>query len=126
MGSRNSGRGASAAVQTDLRLNVDQKVFDRWLDACLEHLDLQAHRNKKIQHLSGGQQRRAYLARAILVLLVSPHPEKVLILDEFTSGLDMIVQYRILSWLRDLSAEEHRPNSGDCYFSRSDRRELPM
>ena len=52
-----------------------------------------------IRNISGGQQQRAFLARALI------NNPKLLVLDEPTSGVDMRTQHDVLHLLRDLNSE---------------------
>ena len=63
-----------------------------------------------MQHLSGGQLRRAYLARALLVLLsdIKPDESVLLVLDEVTVGLDLVAQYQLLHMLHQYTNDEYQ------------------
>lgn len=67
-------------------------------ESWLVRLDLDAHQHTRFVHLSGGQQRRFLLARA---LLRNPH---VLFLDEPTAGLDALSQDLLSTLLLQLHA----------------------
>ncbi|MCC7045960.1 MAG: ABC transporter ATP-binding protein [Alphaproteobacteria bacterium] len=82
-------------THTDLPASAREEAVERVISAVgllPSHLDVYPH------ELSGGQQRRAGLAR---VLVLQP---KVLILDEPTSGLDVSVQATILRLIAELKA----------------------
>jgi ABC-2 type transport system ATP-binding protein len=64
----------------------------------LDKFDLQAHRDKKFQFLSGGLKRRAMLAKAMM------HDPDVLILDEPTAGVDVETRHALWKFLRELHA----------------------
>ncbi len=66
--------------------------------AALDEVQLSDIRNRQFSTLSGGQQRRALLARAI-----APAPE-LLLLDEPTAGLDMKSEVRMNELLGRLSS----------------------
>ncbi len=64
----------------------------------LNKFDLQEHRGKKFQFLSGGLKRRAMLAKAMM------HNPDVLILDEPTAGVDVETRHVLWKFLRELHA----------------------
>ncbi|MBO0733641.1 MAG: ATP-binding cassette domain-containing protein [Methylocapsa sp.] len=65
-------------------------------DLVLEQVGLSASRNAKARTLSGGQMRRAEIARALL------HRPRLLLLDEATAGLDIKARAGILKHVRGL------------------------
>lgn len=64
----------------------------------LDKFDLQEHREKKFQFLSGGLKRRAMLAKAMM------HDPDILILDEPTAGVDVETRHVLWKFLRELHA----------------------
>jgi len=68
------------------------------LDVWLERLDLQEHRNKKVQELSRGMQQKAQLISTLI------HDPDLLVVDEPFSGLDP-VNTRLV---KDIIEEERR------------------
>lgn len=62
----------------------------------IQQFGLEAHRNKKVRHLSKGLKQRAAIARAVI------HDPELLILDEPTSGLDPDVAQDVRAILADL------------------------
>ena len=67
------------------------------IDELITRFDLQDHRKKKFQKLSGGLKRRAILARALV------HTPDLLILDEPTAGVDVEQRHELWEYLRELS-----------------------
>jgi len=69
-------------------------------DAALERVGLLDRADAKVAALSGGQVRRAEIARALL------HDPKLLLLDEATVGLDVQSRRDVLAAVRGLVAEQ--------------------
>jgi len=63
----------------------------------LTRFDLQDHRKKKFQQLSGGLKRRVMLARGLM------HAPDLLILDEPTAGVDVEQRHDLWNYLRELN-----------------------
>ena len=63
----------------------------------LTRFDLQEHRKKKFQELSGGLKRRAMLARGLM------HAPDLLILDEPTAGVDVEQRHDLWNYLREMN-----------------------
>jgi iron complex transport system ATP-binding protein len=66
----------------------------------MEKTDSLCHAEKGIRQISGGEMQRVYIARA---LAQSP---KILMLDEFTSHLDLNYKYEMIRILKDTLQEE--------------------
>lgn len=69
------------------------------IDELFDELDLQKHRKKKFQELSGGLKRRVILARALI------HDPDLLILDEPTAGVDVELRHEMWRQLERLNKE---------------------
>ena len=69
-------------------------------EAVLRRVSLNERGREKVRDLSGGQQRRVEIARALL------HGPKLLLLDEPTVGLDIRSRAEILDHVRALIADE--------------------
>ncbi|TKB80788.1 MAG: metal ABC transporter ATP-binding protein [Nitrospira sp.] len=62
----------------------------------LENVGMQDHWNTPLGHLSGGQQQRVLIARAL-----AQQPQ-VLLLDEPTTGIDIVTQHSVLDLIKRL------------------------
>ncbi|MDO4643992.1 MAG: ABC transporter ATP-binding protein [Cardiobacteriaceae bacterium] len=74
-------------------------------DWAIHNQDLDNLKNRNCQHLSGGEQHRAHIARILTQLLPEPDADlhnKWLLLDEPTNHLDIHHQYRFLATLKSL------------------------
>lgn len=85
------GRSPHRGWWLPLTIDDESKV-----DAALMSTDLTSLADQAVTTLSGGQWRRAILARSLA------QDASVLLLDEPTSGLDLKYQYECLKQLRDL------------------------
>jgi ABC-2 type transport system ATP-binding protein len=66
------------------------------LEEMLNIFELQSHRDKKFQFLSGGLKRRCIVAKALI------HNPDIIILDEPTAGVDVETRQAIWKYLREL------------------------
>ncbi|PHM72421.1 manganese/iron ABC transporter ATP-binding protein [Xenorhabdus kozodoii] len=71
------------------------------VDKALDRVGLTGLRDRQIGELSGGQKKRAFLARALA------QEGKVLLLDEPFTGVDVKTENAIIDLLRDLRDEGH-------------------
>lgn len=85
-----------------LRLHADEdgRTRDEQVNRVIRQLELDKHREKRIDKLSGGQRKRASVA---LELLTEP---ALLILDEPTSGLDPALDRQVMRSLRELATAD--------------------
>lgn len=67
------------------------------IEELLAQFDLEEHRNKKFNELSGGLKRRLILARALV------HDPELLILDEPTTGVDVEQRHELWRYFRELN-----------------------
>ncbi len=67
------------------------------IEDLLNRFNLQEHRKKKFQKLSGGLKRRAMLARALV------HTPDLLILDEPTAGVDVEQRHDLWEYLKEMN-----------------------
>lgn len=70
---------------------------DARIQELLKLLELEEHKDKAFQHLSGGLKRRVMLARALV------HDPDLLILDEPTAGVDVELRHDLWRYLRNLN-----------------------
>nr|WP_246625197.1 ABC transporter ATP-binding protein [Fictibacillus nanhaiensis] len=71
---------------------------ESWMKRC-EEWRLAEHLDKKVKHLSGGNQRKLNILIALL------HDPDILILDEPTVGIDISAKQEIVNDLRQLASE---------------------
>ncbi|ANX14001.1 hypothetical protein ABE41_018470 [Fictibacillus arsenicus] len=71
---------------------------ENWVRRC-EEWKLAEHLDKKVKHLSGGNQRKLNILIALL------HDPEILILDEPTVGIDISAKQEIVNDLRQLGSE---------------------
>jgi iron complex transport system ATP-binding protein len=67
----------------------------------LHRLNLEEYASRNIGELSGGQRQLVFIAQALL------KNQKVLIMDDPTSNLDLYYQFQIMNILKELTALEH-------------------
>lgn len=76
---------------------VPKKKRAERIEQLLTQFDLQSHRHKKFNELSGGLKRRLILARALV------HDPELLILDEPTAGVDVEQRHDLWRYFRELN-----------------------
>ena len=77
------------------------KSNDIWVDEIIERLDLSSKASTNMRLLSGGMNRRALIAQAIV------HKPPVIVLDEPTAGVDVELRQRLWSFIKELNKEGH-------------------
>ena len=80
--------------------------------ARVEALHLAAAR---LDRLSTGEARRVLIARALV------HTPELMVLDEPTTGLDIVARHRFMEHVRNIARDEHDHPAGDA----AHRRDLP-
>lgn len=75
-----------------------QRPIEQRVDDLIKTVQLEAHRHKESQNLSGGMRRRLSIALA----LVSPSESSIVILDEPTTGLDAMVREDVWQLIKRL------------------------
>lgn len=71
---------------------------------CLRRVGLASYANRNYLTLSGGEQQRVHLAR-VLAQLSGTDGDRLLLLDEPTSSLDLAYQHQVLRLSRELCSE---------------------
>lgn len=75
-----------------------QRPIEQRVDELIKTVQLEPHRHKESQNLSGGMRRRLSIALA----LVSPSESSIVILDEPTTGLDAMVREDVWQLIKKL------------------------
>lgn len=87
-------------VEFALRLAEVDENWRKRTEKCLHMVGLHQRMNHMPQELSGGEQQRIGIARAIA------HRPKVIFADEPTAELDSVTRYQVMKIFKDLVAEE--------------------
>ncbi len=77
---------------------IRKEVREKRVNELLKRFDLEEHRKKRFDQLSGGLKRRLVLARALV------NEPALLILDEPTAGIDVEQRLALWGYLRELNA----------------------
>ncbi len=78
---------------------ITGKKMEERREELINQFDLQDHREKRFQALSGGLKRRTVLAKALM------HDPEVLILDEPTAGVDVETRQALWKYLKELHSK---------------------
>jgi ABC-type glutathione transport system ATPase component len=102
-GALNPGMTNQAHLVETIALHRSEEIeqADALVEECLETFALRGKGEARPSQLSGGERRRASLARVML-----PIPT-LLVLDEPTAGLDAAVKGQVVDLLRDRVGDEH-------------------
>lgn len=76
---------------------IDKEQRAERVAALIKQFNLEKHKDKQFQHLSGGLKRRVMLARAMV------HDPELLILDEPTAGVDVEFRHELWKHLEDIN-----------------------
>ncbi len=91
-----TGRLTPKEMVTFIKKMYRDKVDDKQLKEMIEIYGIKDYYTKKIKKLSGGQRQRVNL------LLATMHNPKLMILDEFITGLDILSVRDILEYIKKL------------------------
>lgn len=75
--------------------NVDKKILEDRIEDIIKRFDMDSFKHQRIENLSTGQNQRTGIARCLV------HNPKYYILDEATSGLDIISSQGILEFIKE-------------------------
>ena len=74
---------------------VEKQILDKRIDEIIDRFDMKGFVHQKIENLSTGQYQRVSIARCLV------HDPKYYILDEATSGLDIITSKVIIDFIKE-------------------------
>ena len=74
------------------------KALKAKCDELFQRLEMETFLDKRAEHLSTGMKQKTNIARAVV------HSPKVVVLDEPTTGLDIMTTQTVISFIRDLKA----------------------
>ena len=80
---------------------------EHYLGEVMQQTDCESMQHKDYRYLSGGEQQRVQLARALVQLGISADEDKWLFLDEPTSALDLYHQQSTLRLVKQLAQRTH-------------------
>ncbi len=80
-------------IEFTKRLHADKVIIEE-IEEAKKAFGINEYENKKLSKLSGGQKQRLNLMLAVI------RNTRILILDEFTTGLDIVSVERILNYIR--------------------------
>jgi len=72
-----------------------------WIDEILHHLDLVSKADANMRSLSGGMKRRVLVGQALV------HKPSVIVLDEPTAGVDVVLRQSLWTFIRKLNRDGH-------------------
>ncbi len=72
-----------------------------WIDEVIHHLDLADKADTNMRALSGGMKRRVLVAQALV------HKPPVIVLDEPTAGVDVVLRQALWGFIRKLNRDGH-------------------
>lgn len=75
--------------------DVEESILDKRIDNIIKRFDMESFQHQRIENLSTGQNQRTGIARCLV------HDPKYYILDEATSGLDIISSQVILEFIKE-------------------------
>jgi sodium transport system ATP-binding protein len=75
--------------------DVDSDILEKRIDDIIKRFDMESFKHQRIENLSTGQNQRTGVARCLI------HDPKYYILDEATSGLDIISSQVILNFIKE-------------------------
>jgi zinc transport system ATP-binding protein len=93
-------RGFPATVEEVVSLGISGKPSKEKIAAALETVGLLAEKDRRIGEMSGGQQQKALIAKALV------NDPRLLILDEPATGIDLETQNKFYSLVKKLNQEK--------------------
>jgi len=78
---------------------MNKKVLKNRTEELFEMLDMNSFVHKRAEHLSTGMQQKTNIARAVV------HSPEVVVLDEPTTGLDIMTTQTVIKFIQDLKSQ---------------------